>query len=65
MRRTEVPLIAGRLKVVDVCRNCGQQTTEIYARNGDMLLWRNDGKKPVADSSRFGQAVAAEVRPGV
>jgi len=46
MRRTIIPLIAGRTRYVDVCRNCGLQTTEVRSATGALLRWRFDGKKP-------------------
>lgn len=57
MQRREEPLISGRMKYIDRCRNCGQQTTEIYSRTGQALVWKNDGFP--------GKQVAAQTQAGV
>lgn len=52
MKRETIPLISGRTRIVDVCRNCGWQSTEIYSAAGQILMWRNDGFPGLAVSQK-------------
>lgn len=42
MRRKEIPLMHGRTRVVDSCRNCAFEMTQIRSAAGQLLVWKHN-----------------------